>query len=674
MNTGLKKILYINLIISLFIFFSYELYSQERQLRRADSYFEAGEYFRAAEEYNKVIRKIDNRSLRADIQFKMGESYLKYGDYRRARTTFRRTSRVSRYEIPSMIRLADVEKILGNYEAAFEIYEEILANHPGDSLALIGIESCSLAIAWLEEPTRYEVEYVREFSSRFNDFSPFVDERPGGFDHVYFSSTREDPTLTRRERRRLQRSGITGEVFADLYVSRLNRRGEWSDIEPLDSLNNEGDQGTPVLVDGGRRILYTSCLKDDDQRLGCQIYEASRVDGVFMNPQRLNIVPDSISVGHPAVSSDGNMIIFSARMTGGFGGADLWFVEMTEEGWSRPRNLGQEINSDEDELFPFLRGDSTLYYSSAKQPSMGGLDIFKAKMDERGRWRCHGNLKPPFNSHGNDFGIYFYANEEKGYFTSDRRRSRNEDIYRFEMPPLQFKLEGIVKDKDEGFLIDSCVVMLFGSDGTVFRDTTSFEINEGQFSFRLRKNTDYVFVVTKDGYFNGRARFTTDSLEFSKVFEFEIELENYDKPIEIPNIEFEFARWDLTDSSKIILDTLIQLMNENPHLVIELSAHTDMVGSEEANMELSQRRANSVVEYLISRGIAKARLVPKGYGKGRPKVISEPDLRYPFLPEGAELSEEFVLSLEPEQQVVANQQNRRIEMRVLSNDYMPSLD
>ncbi len=669
-----KRILLIFIILGLLLVNVSEVFSQERRLKRAYEFYEAGEYYRAAEEFNNIIRKIDDRNLRNEIQLVISDCYIKIGDFRRARTTLRRTARIKAYELPSKLKLADMEKILGNYEEAFSVYQDILENYPGDSNAIKGIEACSLALAWLEEPTRYEVEYIRAFNSRSNDFSPFVDEKPGGYDHLYFSSTREPANLTRQEKRALQRSGITGEIFSNLYVTRLNRRGEWTDPEPLDSINNEFDQGTPVLVDGGRRILFTSCLKDDDQRLGCQIYEANRVDGIYMNVQRLNIVPDSVSVGHPAVSKDGNYIVFSARMTGGYGGADLWFVEKTDEGWSRPRNLGPEINSEEDELFPFLRGDSTLYYSSFKFPSMGGLDIFKASLNERGRWICEGNLKPPFNSHANDFGIYFYENEEKGFFTSDRRRNREEDIFMFHMPPLEFSLKGTIKDLDEDFAIDSCIVMIFGSDGTVFRDTTSFETNNGEFNFRLRKNTDYVFVVTKDGYFNGRARFTTDSLEFSKVFEYEILLENYNKTIEIPNIEFEFARWDLTDSSKIILDTLIVLMRENPHLVIELSAHTDMIGGEDANMELSQRRANSVVEYLISRGIARARLVPKGYGKTKPKLITKTNLRYPFLPEGTVLSEEFVKSLLPEQQVVANQQNRRIEMRVLSNDYMPSLD
>ena len=235
-------------------------------------------------------------------------------------------------------------------------------------------------------------------------------------------------------------------------------------------------------------------------------------------------------------------------------------------------------------------------------------------------------------------------------------------------------MSGIVKDKDKLTQIDSCLVTIYGSDGSTFKDTTSNLNLEGKFNFKLKPKTDYVFVVTKDGYFNGKSRFTTDSLEFDKSFEYEIFLESLNKTFEIPNIEFEFGKYELTNSSKHTLDSIIKIMVDNPYLVIELSAHTDMIGSEEANMELSQKRANAVSQYFELKGIPDGRLVAKGYGKSKPKVITTPDLRYSFLPKGTILSEDFVKSLSPEQQVVANQQNRRIEMKILSNDYIPSLD
>lgn len=644
------------------------IFAQDKRLKRADEIYEAGEYFRAITEYTKILRKEKNKSAKNELYFKIGDCYFSLGDYKKARSNYRRTVKVRELEIDSKIRLAEIQIQEGTYDEAIAIYQDVLEMDPNDTVAQKGIESANLAKMWSEQPTRFKVEKMKEFNSKRNDFSPTVDEK-GGYDHVYFSSNRD-------EAKGKKTSFITGEKFSDLFVSKFDRKQKWSDPVPLDSLNTPFDEGTPTLAEGGRKFYYTVCKAEKGKKVGCQIYEAQKVDGEWMNPTNLGLVADSLSIGHPTVSPDGNTIYFSGRLQGGFGGADIWYCENEGGTWSQPKNMGPAINSSGDELFPFMRDDSTFYYSSTKHPTMGGLDIFVSKKNERGRWMPSENMKPPFNSNGNDFGIYYYSNEDKGFFTSDRKGSKQEDIYWFEKPPLVFSLSGITKDKDTEQILDSCVITLFGSDGSIFRDTTSLADKErkGKFSFRLKQKTDYAFMVQKDGYFNGKARFTTDSLMFDKVFEYEILLESLNKTFEIPNIEFEFGRWDLTESSKHTLDSIARILVDNPYLVIELSAHTDMIGSDASNMELSQKRANSVVEYFTNKGIPKGRLVAKGYGESRPKVIEKPDIKYPFLPKGAVLNEDYILSLSPEQQVVANQQNRRIEMRVISNDYIPSLD
>lgn len=660
----MKLYLKISIVLSL-VLIGFSSNAQEKKLKKADEIFESGEYYRAIQEYNSIMRKVENKSQKNEIYFKIGDCYYMIGDYKKARTNYRKTAKVKDFEVISKIRLAEIEIQEGTFEGAIDFYNEVLEISPNDSIAIKGIESANLAMQWMIEPTRYKIDKAKQFNTRRNDFSPSVDEK-GGYDHVYFSSTRD-------EAKGKKASGITGEKFSDLYVTKFDRKGEWTDAVALDSLNTIFDEGTPCVFDEGRKFYYTSCKSEKGKNMGCQIFEAKKVDGEWMNPTSLGIVPDSVSIGHPAVSPDGNTIYFSARMQGGFGGSDIWFVENGSEGWTKPKNMGPAINSSGDELFPFMRADETFFYSSTKHPTMGGLDIFIATKNEKGRWQSE-NLKPPFNSNGNDFGIYYYAKEDKGFFTSDRKGTKQEDIYWFVKPPLEFKLTGITKDKDSMKVLDSTFVTLFGSDGSVFRDTSSLAGKEGKFSFKLKPKTDYVFVVTKNGYFNGKSRFTTDSLDFDKVFDYEIFLESLNKTFEIPNIEFEFGRWDLTESSKHTLDSLIRIMVDNPYLVMELSAHTDMVGSEESNNELSQKRANSVTQYFKSKGIPEARLSAKGYGKSKPKIITNPDLRYSFLPKGTVLSEEFVKGLPPEQQQVANQQNRRIEMKVLSNDYIPSLD
>lgn len=641
------------------------VYSQDKKMKRADEIYEAGEYYRAITEYTKILKKEKNKNTKNELYFKIGDCYFMLYDFKKARTNYRRTVKIKALEIDSKIRLAEIEIQEGTYDEAIAIYTDVLEMDPNDTVAQKGIESANLAKLWSEQPSRYKVGKMKEFNSKRNDFSPTVDEKEG-YDHVYFSSNRD-------EAKGKKTSFITGEKFSDLFVSKFDRKQKWSEPVALDSLNSEFDEGTPVIFEGGRKFYYTACKAEKGKKVGCQIYEAQKVDGEWMNPTNLGIVSDSLSIGHPTVSPDGSKIYFSGRLQGGFGGADIWYVENNSGEWSKPKNMGPVINSPGDELFPFMRDDSTFFYSSTKHPTMGGLDIFIARKNEKGRWESE-NMKPPFNSNGNDFGIYYYSKEDKGFFTSDRKGSKQEDIYWFEKPPLEFKLSGLVKDKDKSILLDSCIVTLFGSDGSIFRDTSSIKGKDGKFNFKLKPKTDYAFMVQKDAYFNGKARFTTDSLEFDKIFEYEILLEPLNKTFEIPNIEFEFGRWDLTEPSKHTLDSITKILVDNPYLVIELSAHTDMVGSVESNMELSQKRANSVVEYFNSKGIPQARLVPKGYGKSKPKIIETVNIKYPFLIKGTILTEDYIKTLSPEQQVVANQQNRRIEMKVVSNDYIPSLD
>lgn len=641
------------------------VWSQEKKLRRAEATYEAEEYYKAMTEYTALLRKIKDKNEKIEIQYKIGECYFMAGYYKKARSPFKRAARSKGLAVKAKNRLAEIEIQEGDYEEAIKLFREVLELKPGDTIATDGLKSAEWAVGQYEIPSRWEITKAKHLSSKANDFCPTIDEKDG-FDHVYFSSTRE-------EAKGKKLSNITGTKFSDLFVTKLDRHGKWEDVVALDSINSQFDEGSPCIFDQGRKFYYTSCKAEKGKNLGCQIYEAQKVDGEWMNPNNLNILGDSLSIGHPTVSPDGSKIYFSARIDGGFGGADIWYCVKEGTGWGKPINMGYAINSKGDELFPFMRNDTTLFYSSTKHPTMGGLDIFVAYKNEEGKWRSQ-NMGYPFNSNGNDFGIYYYQNADKGYLTSDRKGSKGEDIYYFVKPPLVFNLKGTVHDIDTKKLIDSSLITLYGSDGSMFRDTIITANKKETFGFKLKSKTDYVFVVTKDGYFNGKSRFSTDSLEFSKTFEFDILLETLNKTIEIPNIEFAFGRWELTEPSKFVLDSIVRIMVENPNIVIELSAHTDMVGSETSNMELSQKRANSVTTYFESKGIQAGRMQAKGYGESKPKEITKYNAEFPFLPKGAVLDESFIGSLSKEEQEIANQQNRRIEMRVIGNDYVPSLD
>jgi peptidoglycan-associated lipoprotein len=396
---------------------------------------------------------------------------------------------------------------------------------------------------------------------------------------------------------------------------------------------------------------------------------SQRSGAAWGEPKNLGLLSDSLVAAHPAISPDGLTLYFVSELVEGFGGKDIYFVTRASENdqWSVPKNLGPDVNTRGDELFPYVREDGMLYFSSDGHPGMGGLDIFKAVPQPDGKWIIS-NMRPPVNSSADDFGIVFERGAEKGIFSSTRKGRSNDELYSFEMPPLRFSISGLVKDEKTGTPVSGSVVQLIASDGTNLQATTG---NNGDFRFTLRPDVDYIFLASKDGYLNGKAREPTKRQDNSRDFLATILMTPIDKPIELPNIFYDFGRWDLRPESMVSLDKLTETLNDNPNITIELMSHTDSRDTEEFNLVLSQRRAQSVVDYLIDKGIAPDRLSAKGYGESSPKVV-DPEIaaQYPFLPAWTTLTEQYINTLPTEEQrEIAHQINRRTEFRVLRTDY-----
>jgi peptidoglycan-associated lipoprotein len=317
-------------------------------------------------------------------------------------------------------------------------------------------------------------------------------------------------------------------------------------------------------------------------------------------------------------------------------------------------------------MFPYVHADGTLYFSSDSHPGLGGLDIFKATQEESSRWTVE-NLRAPINSSNDDFGIVFEPETERGFFSSGRKGRGNDEIYSFYLPPLKFNITGVVKDEKTDKVIPGATVKSIGSDGITVEAATG---DEGNFRFMLKPGTDYVFIASKDRYLNGKERETTKGQEKSTDFSTTIYLSPVDQVIELENIFYDFARWELRPESMVSLDKLVETLTDNPNVTIELMSHTDSRGTNEDNMILSQRRAQSVVDYLITKGIETQRLSAKGYGETVPKVVDEEIVeKFPDLKVGQVLTEEFIMSLPAKVQEEAHQVNRRTEFRVLSTDY-----
>jgi len=562
-----------------------------------------------------------------------------------------------RYDYPdsmALFYLARSQQYEGKYKEAIKNYQAYLETNPQSSLAKNGIRGCNLAQQWKKTPTRYIVKKATMFNSRRSDFAPmFLGE---DFDQVYFSSSTEKALGKNK-------SGITGTKNCDLFFSKKNERGAWQKPEPIEGdVNTEDDEGVISFSPDGTTMYLTKARREPNADTSVEIYTSTRTGAQWSAPQKYEITADTLSAfGHPAVSPDGEFLYFVSDMPGGYGGKDIWRISLTEKEGTL-ENLGVQINTPGNEMFPYIRSNGDLYFSSDGHPGMGGLDIFKARMNDSGLWQIE-NMKAPINSQADDFGITF-GEEESGFFSSNRGDGRGYDnIYSFELPSISVWISGTVIDKDDEPVPDA-IIRIVGNDGS---NQKEFARKDGSFRFKLDRGVHYVMLASCRGYLNSKQEFISDNEEADAEYGVNFVLASISKPILIENIFYDFDRATLRPESETSLNELVKMLNDNPNVSIELGAHTDLKGSEQYNLRLSDRRARSVVDYLIKSGINPDRLQPKGYGESRPKVITKKlATQYPQFKEGDVLDEKYINGLSPEDQEIANQINRRTEFQVLS--------
>jgi len=650
------------IILLLILFTSLTISAQSKKTKKADASFDAGEYYKASEMYTKLYSKASTKIAKAELAFKLGECYREMNDPKKAEKWYLRAVN-GRYQDPlSICYLADAMKMNEKYADAIIEYEKFKDLVPDDPRGKDGIQSCELALKWLDNPDRYLVENMKDINSKQSDYRPefFKDNSV-----IYFTSTREGTSGT-------QFNNNSGQNFADIFYTMKDRKGKWSEPVPANGdLNTPFDEGACSINTNGSEIYFTTCKVVKNESVGCQIYSATYTGSGWSSPELISLVSDSsISVGHPAISMDELTLYFVAEMEDGAGGKDIWKSTRASKSqkWGSAVNVGTPINTIGDEAFPYVREDGVLYFSSNGHIGLGGLDIFKFDKDESGKPLIV-NMKPPINSPADDFGITFDGKEETGYFSSTRSGGKgNDDIYSFDLPALIFTLKGTVRNESTDEIIGQANVKLEGSDGTSLETNSG---TDGGFKFRVKPETDYVLTTSKTGFLKGKAAESTKGLTKSTDIAVEIFMSPITAIIEVQNIFYDLNRADLRPESMVALDKLIETLNLNSNITIELSSHTDFRGSDEANMDLSQRRAQSVVDYLISKGISTSRLIAKGYGESQPRKISKKlGDKYAFLNDGDVLTEDFINKLpNNEQKETAHQINRRTEFKVISTDY-----
>ena len=635
----------------------------DRNLRRGEKYLALGEYYDAANEFRQAYQKTPakERAKRGQIARKMAMCYDKSLQSARALAAWRNAIRYQQADTADRLAFAQTLMKNGNYREAEEQFQLVLDSLPHDKLARDGLFAARKAPDIKQLGSRYTVKRMEVFNSRRADYCPmlFGDE----YDQLYFTSTRNEAQGD-------ELSGITGTKPGDIFYSQKDDKGKWSKPEDVSGgVNTAYDEGACCFSADGREMFLTRCVTDPSYPRYAQIVKSNRSDAAWSKATEVKLTGDTLSsYAHPAISPDGEWLYFTSDMPGGKGGLDIWRVRITPAGYGGVENLGEPVNTPVDEAFPTFRPNGDLYFSSNGHPGLGGLDIFIAKVGKDGRYHLS-HPGYPLNSQGDDFGMTFEGPYNRGFFSSNRGDARGWDhIYSFVNPEIMQTVKGWVYEMD-GYELPAAQVYVIGDDGTNEKMSVH---SDGSFTKVLDPGVSYLFLATCKGYLNHQEQVKAlVNPKESRDTTLQFALANISAPTLIDNIFYDFDKATLRDSSKTALDKLVALLNENPHVTIELSAHCDYKGSAEYNKRLSQRRAEAVVAYLIAHGIAADRLTPVGYGKERPKKIKKKlTEKYQWLKEGDVLTEDFIKALkDKKKEEICNQLNRRTEFSVLRTTY-----
>ena len=652
----------------------------EQAIKKGDKFYALGEYYDASTQYKKAYAQTPakERTQRGQVALKMADCYRRINYTQKAIAAYNNAIRYKQTDSLTYLHLAQQQMKGGSYKDAARSYQQFLDSISGygsedarryAQLARVGLRSAQQAPEWKKEGSAYTVKRERLFDSRRSEYSPMLSGEENNM--LFFTSTRNQASGD-------EMSGITGTKNADIFMSQKDDKGKWQRPEVIDSdLNTDWDEGACSFSPDGKTMYLTQCRTDASYPRYATIMTSQRSDAAWSKATELQITRDTLSAyAHPAVSPDGQWLYFSSNMPGGMGGYDLWRVRIMEDGLGGVENLGSAINTAGDEEFPTFRPNGDLYFSSNGHEGMGGLDIYIVKGEELKNKNDENTLPLlqvehpgyPLNSQGDDFGMTFEGLLNQGFFSSNRGDGKGWDhIYSFYNPEIVQTVKGWVYEQD-GYELPQAQVYMVGNDGTNMKLSVK---GDGSFTQQIKPGVDYVFLGTCKGYLNHQEHLRVEPVTESEEYVLQFPLASITAPVLIENIFYDFDKATLRPESTVALDKLVTLLEENPNVTIELSAHCDYKGSAEYNKRLAQRRAESVVEYLTAHGVAADRLKPVGYGKEKPKTIRKKlTERYPFLKEGDVLTEEFIKALkEEEQQEQCNQLNRRTEFIVLRTTY-----
>ena len=666
MNTNIYRFTF--LVLALFIGFS--AVSQDKIIKSANNYFKDLQYQKAIKEYTKAWDKMKARSMKKRrIAYKLGECYRLTNNPSDAVNWYSKVADTKlAWKNPGIfLHYADALRRIGDCKKAVIYYKKHIERESDDYLAKAGLLSCK-KFADTTKKSRIIIDNIEIINSADDDYSATFSSK--NFDQLFFSSNRKGTVGKDHE-------NWTGAWFSDLYQSNY-KSSSWGipvNVDETEVLNTEANEGTPVFNKKYSTVYYTRCDKGTDRKIYCQIMQSNRKGQRWTKPKTV-LADASANTGQPWIRNDELVIYFASDREGGFGGKDIWMAsrQRRSKTFEEPINMGATINTVGDEMFPYLHCDSILYFSSNGHPGYGGLDIFKSNFQDS-IWGNPENILSPLNSVDDDFAIIF-KNDKEGYFSSNRKGGLGgDDIYHFRTKKVQFSIEGIVKDERTLFTLSNVQVSLVDSDKGTARKLTS---EKGYYIFDsalIKEDKIYSLVFSKENFFSVSYEISTLNYIDNHDFVYDILLNPIPaEPIILPDILYDLGKWDLKPQYQDSLIVLVKILNDNPNLVIELRSHTDSRSSLEFNDELSQKRAQSVVDFLVSKEIDPMRLIAKGYGERVPRKLGKDiPAKEDVFKEGVVLTEQFIENLASTNiKEYAHQLNRRTEFMIIAKDYEDS--
>ncbi len=647
-------------------------------LRDAEHERECGNYSTALTKYELALSKKPNKADKAYIYFQMAECNRVMLKQDAALKYYDKAIKSGYANDEVYLRRADTYRYFGKYDLAMADYEEYQKRVPSDPAGAIGIQSCELAAGWMQgeadcSASWWLIRNENELNSRDLDFCPsWSDKKRNG---IFITSKRPGQSGSKVD-------PISGVMYCDIFESRKSKNGQWSSPAPVagDVNTAESNEGATVMNKNGNKIFYTRCDQAKNKIVTCKIYTADKQGNGWSKSTMIDFgldaaVLDSFNFRHPALSANGEVMVFSSDMTGSKG-QDLWMSVYDTKGkkWGKPTRLGGDVNTDGREGFPYLHEDGTLYFASDGHAGMGGLDIFTSKKSATDwKWNETENMKYPMNSSADDFGLIMASDKRSGYMTSSREGTKGgDDIWSFSIDPAAcpMRIEGSVKDSKCACPVENALVHVTGTDGSRFDLLTD---SIGEYSFKAKKDIVYTMTVegkdarsaSAESYFNlpeSQTMKASVAMECPCATIVKCTLDPVlPDEIRFPAVLYPYNSADLVGGSTDSLDFLYRLLIDNPTMVIELGSHTDARGSAKYNRELAQRRAQSCVDYLVKKGIPRERIVAKGYGEDQPFHMDRE----------TQLTEAWIMKQPKDKQEAYHQMNRRTVFRVLNYNYAP---